>query len=506
MGADMTSTTPPPPSSSLDELMAQRRTKLERVRQGGQNPFPTRFEVSHSAAAILSANAGLGPEGHSTEEVSIAGRLMTRREMGKAAFAHVQDLSGKIQIYLKKDELVQAFTDFSNNVDLGDVIGVVGLPFRTRTGEITLKVKTWQILSKALRPPPEKFHGMTDVDIRYRRREVDLFSNEDVRGRFLARAKIVTALRGVLASKNFIEVETPVLQAIPGGAAARPFTTKHNALGLDLYMRIAPELFLKRLLVGGLERVFEMGRAFRNEGIDTRHNPEFTILEAYQAYTDVNGMMDLTQELIQGAARAVKPEGDLSFSYRGQSLDLGAPFARLSLKELFQENLKLDYVALCRDNGWRAAAQSLRLDTTDVPDAKCFDLILDEKILPHLPPVAFLLGYPAAFSPLAKAQPETPELADRFELFVAGDEVANAYSEQNDPDVQRKHFQDQARQKKEGNDEAMPADEEFLIALEHGMPPAGGLGIGVDRLTMILTGTDSIREVILFPLLRPSVS
>lgn len=516
-------TSPDAPHSSLDDLMAQRRAKLAAVRARGENPFPTRYDGAQPAAELRERFAGLPPAGRAEETVSIAGRLMTRRDMGKTVFAHVQDLSGRFQIYLRKDELGDAFALFQDVLDLGDHLGVSGYPFRTRTGEITLHVTSWRLLSKTLRPPPEKFHGMTDVEVRYRRREVDLFSNEDARGRFLARQRIVSSLRQTLVERGFLEVETPMLQAVPGGAAARPFTTHHNALDTRLYMRIAPELFLKRLLVGGLERVFEIGRAFRNEGIDTRHNPEFTILEAYQAYTDMAGMMTLAEALIQGAARRVKAacsapstaagttpeasgsvaaEGALPFVYRGREVDLSRPFARLSLPDRFKE-LGFDYGALCRENGFRDAAKSLGFDVAGLPDAKCFDAILDDKILTHLPSAAFLHGYPARFSPLAKAVPATPDIADRFELFLCGEEVANAYSEQNDPDVQRRHFEAQAQQRRSGDEEAMPADEEFLIALEHGMPPAGGLGIGVDRLTMILTGTDSIRDVILFPLLRP---
>ncbi|MBK8574162.1 MAG: lysine--tRNA ligase [Elusimicrobia bacterium] len=468
------------PLSSFEDLVFQRRSKLAAFRAAGENPFPARFDGADPAAHVLARYAALPVGGHAEESVVVAGRVMTRRDMGKTIFAHIQDLSGKVQIYLKKDELGDVFASFQNGVDLGDIVGASGFAFRTRTGEITLHVKRWTLLAKALRPPPEKFHGMTDVEVRYRRREVDLFSNEDVRARFLARQRIVSSLRQSLGDKNFIEVETPILQSVPGGAAAKPFATHHNALDLSLSLRIAPELFLKRLLVGGLERVFEMGRAFRNEGIDTRHNPEFTILEAYQAYTDVHGMMDLAEELIRGAAREVVPPGregsSLPFLYRKVPVDLAEPFARVSLAQLFQETLGLDYGALCRENGWRNAAARVGIDGDGVSDAKCFDAILDKKILPGLPPATFLYGYPAGFSPLAKASPATPDIADRFELFICGEEVANAYSEQNDPDVQRKHFEAQARQRQGGDDEAMPADEEFLIALEHGMPPAGGPG------------------------------
>lgn len=472
---------------------------MQKFRDAGINPFPTRFEFTHAAEKARElAKAG------GVDVVSVAGRLMTRRDMGKAAFANVQDRSGRVQIYFRKDDLgEEKYKNFKDNMDLGDIVGVTGKLFITKTGEPSIHATDCVLLSKALRPPPEKFHGMTDVEERYRRREVDLFSNEDTRKRFEARQRIVSALRGVLEAKSFIEVETPMMQPVAGGATAKPFVTHHEALDTDLFLRIAPELYLKRLLVGGLERVYEIGRAFRNEGIDTRHNPEFTILEAYQAYTDVQGMMDLTEELIRTAAGKVVSE-PLQVTYRGKTVTLSEKFARLSLQDLFAQHAGLDYLALCRDGKWKDAAHKLNLSFAEnTPDHKCFDLIFDEKIVPNLPGAAFVYGQPSAFSPLAKANPEKPETAERFELFIAGEEVANAYSEQNDPDVQRRHFMDQAKKRQAGDAEAMPADEEFLIALEHGMPPAGGLGIGVDRLTMILTGTDSIREVILFPLLRP---
>jgi lysyl-tRNA synthetase, class II len=497
----------PPPSSSFDDLIAQRREKLKKFRDAGIDPFPTRFDVTATAAQVKAAAKPAAEPGKAPENaaaLSVAGRLMTRRDMGKAAFAHVQDLSGKIQIYLRKDELpaegAGSYAHFKDHVDLGDILGVSGLPFITKTGEPSLHVQSWRLLSKALRPPPEKFNGMTDVEVRYRRREVDLFSNEESRRRFLQRRRIVSALRAVLDGKDFIEVETPMMQPVPGGATAAPFVTHHEALDMDLYLRIAPELYLKRLLVGGLERVYEIGRSFRNEGIDTRHNPEFSMIEAYQAYTDMRGMMDLTEELIQAAARAVGVE---KADYRGQQADVLKPFQRLSMKDLFGK-LGLDFAALCAKGGWKQAAEKAGLKLPgDLPEHKYFDNIVDERILPGVRGAAFLFGYPAVFSPLAKASPQEPDIAERFELFICGEEVANAYSEQNDPELQRRHFQEQARKRQAGDAEAMPADEEFLIALEHAMPPAGGLGIGIDRLTMILTGTESIREVILFPLLRP---
>jgi lysyl-tRNA synthetase class 2 len=496
----------PAPDAPIEDLMEQRRSKLQKYRDTGLNPYPTRYDVTAQAGAVLQRFESLGTEAASEELVAVAGRLMTRRDMGKIIFAHVQDRTGRIQVYLRKDELGSAFAFFKEHVDLGDHVGFAGTPFRTKTGEITIRAASWRLLSKTLRPPPEKFHGMTSVEERYRRREVDLFSNEDVRERFLHRRSIVSTLRRILEGKGFVEVETPMMQSVPGGAAARPFMTHHEALDQDLYLRIAPELYLKRLLVGGLERVFEIGRAFRNEGIDTRHNPEFTILECYQAYTDYKGMMELAEELIKTCAAQVRRGTEnLVFEYRGKKADMDRPFARLNLVELFKEQLQLDYFDLCRTNGWRAACGKLNLKISDaLPDHKCFEAILDEKILPVAGPAAFLFGYPAAFSPLAKQNADHPEIAERFELFLCGEEVGNAYSEQNDPDVQRKHFEAQAAARKAGDAEAMPADEEFLTALEHGMPPAGGLGIGVDRLTMILTGVESIREVILFPLLRPS--
>jgi lysyl-tRNA synthetase, class II len=493
----------PAAHSSLEELIAQRRAKLAKLREAGVNPFPVSFDAADTARGVLERHRGLGPEAAASEDTSVAGRLMTRRDMGKAAFAHIEDRTGRLQVYLRKDEIGDGYDAFKNGADLGDIIGVAGTPFRTKTGEITLRAKSWRMLAKALRPPPEKFHGMTDVEERYRRREVDLFSNADVRRTFQVRAGLITALRRALDERHFLEVETPLMQPVPGGAAAKPFTTHHEALDMGLYLRIAPELYLKRLLVGGLERVYEIGRAFRNEGIDTRHNPEFTILEAYQAYTDVRGMMDLAESLIRAGAAAV---GIQKSTYRGLEVDFQKPFSRLHLRNLFNTILHMDYAALCREGGWRDAAQKagIRGDAA-LPDHKYFDRLLDERILPTVKEPSFILGYPKAFSPLAKSDPGAPEIAERFELYLAGEEVANAYSEQNDPDVQRERFMEQAKKRQSGDEEAMPADEEFLIALEHAMPPAGGLGIGIDRLTMVLTGTESIREVILFPLLRPNI-
>jgi lysyl-tRNA synthetase class 2 len=427
---------------------------------------------------------------------------MTRRDLGKLCFAHIHDQSAQLQLKLSLQDIGDTmYKEFMRDIDLGDIVGVSGYMTRTKTGELSLQLKSFELLSKSLRPWPEKFHGVTDVETRSRQRELDLGTNSESRARFLTRSAIINSIRKSLGDLSFIEVETPLMQAVPGGATAKPFITHHETLDMKLYMRIAPELFLKRLLVGGYERVYEIGRAFRNEGIDTRHNPEFTIMEAYQAYGDVNDMMDLAEKLIQGAAKDIQVS---KINYRGEECDITKPFDRSSLVDLFKKHLNLDFVALCKTQEWKKAAQSVGLSVPkDMTEGKCFDLMFDERILVNLNHPTFVLDYPSLFSPLAKTKPGQPLLADRFELFIAKEEVANAYTEQNDPDEQRKKFIQEAQKRQSGDQEAMPADEEFVLALEHGMPPAGGLGIGIDRLTMILTGCASIREVILFPLLKP---
>jgi lysyl-tRNA synthetase class 2 len=501
-------TAPTEKSAPIEKIIQQRREKKDNLINNGKNVYGRRFEKSHNLKDI---HDHFGPrivkqdqEGEklSAETVQLAGRLLTRRDMGKLCFAHLHDRTGKLQIKLNQKEIgPELFKAFLKDVDLGDILGCSGKITRTKTGELTLQVEKFEILSKSLRPWPEKFHGVTDIETRSRQRELDLVVNEESRKRFLTRSHIIHSLRTTLDKLGFIEVETPLMQAVPGGAAARPFITHHTALDLDLYMRVAPELYLKRLLVGGFDRVYEIGRAFRNEGIDTRHNPEFTILEAYQAFGDVNTMMDLTETLIIQAAQAV---GIQKSSYRGQETDLTQKFDRVSMVDLFKKYASLNLVDLCQKNNWKEAAISMGISVpNNSTDRKCFDLIFDEKILAHLKKPTFVLDYPTVFSPLAKAKANQPLLTDRFELFLAQEEVANAYTEQNDPDEQSKKFAQELAKRKTGDEEAMPVDEEFITALEHGMPPAGGLGIGVDRLTMVLTGTESIREVILFPLLRP---
>ncbi len=495
-------------SVAVEQLIQQRREKKDRLLAAGKTPYGHRFVRTHTLVEVPAKFDSIVPriEGQPTPAdsavLSLAGRLMTRRDLGKLCFGHIQDHSGRLQVKLSVSDIgADAYKEFLKDIDLGDIVGFTGSVCRTKTGELTLQVKSFELLSKSLRPWPEKFHGMTDVEMRSRQRELDLATNAESKARFLVRSNIIHSLRRTLGDRQFVEVETPMMQPIPGGAAAKPFVTHHEALDLKMYMRIAPELYLKRLLVGGFERVYEIGRAFRNEGIDTRHNPEFTILETYQAYADVNDMMDLAEALIQNAAR---DNNVTTATYRGETVNLSEPFDRASLIDLFKTHLGLDIVELCKTNKWADAALSKGIKLPkDSTDRKCFDLLFDERILIKLDKPTFVLDYPASFSPLAKAKPNEPLLADRFELFIAKEEVANAYTEQNDPDEQRRKFGEELAKRQSGDEEAMPKDEIFIQALEHGMPPAGGLGIGIDRLAMIITGTSSIREVILFPLLKP---
>lgn len=501
------------PSSSagtgapIEQILQQRRDKKNRLLSEGKTPYGHRFIRTHlmsDAHGFYDPQVPKGEEASNfvhADELSLAGRLMTRRDLGKLCFAHLKDHSGQLQIKVNKQDVGEAsYKEFTKDVDLGDILGLRGRMCRTKTGELTLQVSSFEILSKSLRPWPEKYHGVTDIETRSRQRELDLGTNDESKNRFLTRSRIIDSLRQTLRDERFIEVETPLMQAVPGGALAKPFITHHEALDIDLYMRVAPELFLKRLIVGGFDRVYEIGRAFRNEGIDTRHNPEFTILEAYQSYGDVNDMMNLAERLIQNAAKSI---GVSEVNYRNEKCRVDEPFARASLVELFG-SLGLNFVEVCQTGRWSEAARSKKLSVPkDMPEGKCFDLIFDELILPALDRPTFVLDYPSSVSPLAKTKPGQPLLADRFELFLAKEEVANAYTEQNDPDIQRQKFADEIGKRQKGDEEAMPTDEEFITALEYGMPPAGGLGIGIDRLTMILTGTASIREVILFPLLKP---
>ena len=479
-----------------NELIANRREKLARWRAAGIDPYPHHFERTHRSGEVLASYDAL--EG---KPVKVAGRIVSLRPHGKSTFFHIQDGDGRLQCYAKADQLGPELYERIGWLDLGDFVGISGEVFKTRTEETTVAVREITLLSKALRPLPEKWHGLTDKEIGYRRRYLDLISNEEVRELFRTRARIVTQIRSFLDARGFLEVETPVLQPIYGGAAARPFTTFHNALGADFYLRIADELYLKRLLVGGYDKVYEVCRDFRNEGIDRDHNPEFTMVELYAAYFDYRDIMNLFRELIIDVATAACGKPQVEFN--GQTIDLTQPWREVPLLDIIKEKTGID---LSEPDAAKArkAAQSIGVDTP--PDAsygKIVDDVFSERVQPDLIEPTFLTDYPVEISPLAKRHRQHAGLVERFELFMAAKEVGNAFSELNDPDDQRSRFEAMADAVKKGDFDAHQVDEDFLLALEHGMPPAGGLGFGVDRLTMILTGAPSIREVILFPTLRP---
>lgn len=479
------------------ELLRARRAKLDKLRSLGIDPFGGRFERTHQAAEILDDF-----ERWEDSRVRVAGRIMAVRGHGKVMFADLQDGSGRIQIYLREDLLGEArFREFAD-LDLGDLIGVEGRVFRTQRGQISVEAAGFRLLAKALRPLPEKWHGLKDVDLRYRQRYLDLIANPEVRDTFRARSRIISAIRRGLEEKGFLEVETPMMHTLAGGAAARPFVTHHNALDMTLYLRIAPELHLKRLVVGGLEKVFEIGRVFRNEGISTRHNPEFTIVEIYQAYADYTDMMALTEEIFVRAALAVRDT--LKVSFLGHEIDLTPPWPRLSILDGLREFAGVDASLLASDEDARAAARRLGVKVEAAATAgQVLEELVDVFVQPRLIRPTFLTDHPVEISPLAKRKADHPGLTERFELIVGGWEMANAFSELNDPIDQRERFEAQMREREKGNEEAHALDEDYLNALEHGLPPCGGLGIGIDRLVMLLTGAASIRDVILFPLMRP---
>lgn len=476
---------------------AARLEKLAALRELGADPYGHRFPRTHRAVELHTAFGDL--EG---SEVAVAGRIMAYRGHGKAAFADLQDLSGRVQLHLREDVLGERGYRVAGLLDLGDLVGVRGRLFRTRRGEVTVEVVELTVLAKSLAPLPEKRHGLQDVDRRYRQRYLDLVGNEDSRRRFLQRSRILRAIRGFLDERGFLEVETPVMQVVASGAAARPFVTHHNALDLDLHLRIALELPLKRLIVGGLEQVYEIGRVFRNEGISPRHNPEFTLLELYQAYADYTDMMSLTEELVAATAREVL--GSTVLTYQGQTIDLTPPWPRLSLLETVRRYSGVDFRDLADDAAARTAARERGLEPGEGdPWGKVLDLFFEAFVAPQLVQPCFLLDYPRDVSPLAKAKEDDPSLTYRFEAVIAGREIANAFSELNDPGEQRERFRQQLTLREGGDAEAQALDEDFLNALEQGMPPTGGLGIGIDRLVMLLTDAPSIKDVILFPLMRP---
>jgi lysyl-tRNA synthetase class 2 len=486
-----------------DDLLAERRRKLEQLRSAGIDPFPERFQDRADIALILERHAALR-EGEQAGDIHrVAGRLTARRGHGKAAFLDLQDRSGKIQLHAREDVLgPRAFAELVG-LDLGDLIGVEGSPVRTKRGELSLQVSEWKLLAKSLRPPPDKYHGLSDVELRYRRRELDLIANAETRELFLLRTRVVAAVRRFLDGRGFLEVETPVLQPLYGGALARPFTTYHNVLDRTLYLRIATELYLKRLIVGGLEKVYELGKDFRNEGISHKHNPEFTMLESYEAYADYLDVAAMTEELVAYAAEQAL--GRTTIDVQGATVDLSPPWRRVSLREAIESHTGID-IQLSKDRETLLAAmQQAGIDSDPEPGTgwgKLVDGLLSKQVEPKLTEPTFVLDYPVELSPFARPHRSEQGLVERFEAFVGGIEIANAFSELNDPDEQRRRFEQQQGLLQAGDQEAQPYDEDFVQALEHGMPPTGGLGLGIDRLVMLLSGSSSIREVVLFPALR----
>lgn len=486
----------------LSDQVQQRMLKLQRLRERGIRPYPARARRSHTAAEAIAAFEEAEAAGGDSPMVQVTGRLRAIRVMGKSTFAHIEDGSGRIQIYFKRDDLGEdAYETFKRDFDLGDFIGVEGHLFRTRTGEVTVRVQLYQLLAKALHPLPEKWHGLKDVETRYRQRYLDLIANEEVRHIFTTRTRVVAAMRRFLDEQGFLEVETPTLQPIYGGAMARPFTTHHNALDMTLYLRISDELYLKRLIVGGFDKVYEICKDFRNEGVSTKHNPEFTQMECYWAYADYNDMMWLTEHMV--AFIAEQALGSTQITFQGHSVDLAPPWRRWSLRDAICELTGIDYMDYPTLDALWAEVRQRGLDVSPQPTwGKLIDELLGEIVEPTLIQPTFIKDYPIDISPLAKPSPDDPQHVERFEIFVGGLETGNAYSELNDPLLQRERFEQQGVGAQAGDEEAHPMDEDYVMALMHGMPPTGGLGIGVDRLTMLLTDQTSIREVILFPHMR----
>ena len=490
-----------------NEQITQRRSKLQAMREEG-NPFPCDFRRNVMAAELHIEYDDMDEDALVAEprQVSLAGRMMTRRLMGKASFAHVQDMSGRMQVYIQRDVVsTEVYAGFKK-WDIGDIVGIEGTLFRTRTGELSVRAESIRLLTKALRPLPEKYHGISDQEIRYRQRYLDLIMSDVTRDTFRARTAIVNYIRQYLNERQFLEVETPMMQAIPGGATARPFETFHNALDMGLYLRIAPELYLKRLVVGGFERVFEINRNFRNEGLSTRHNPEFTMLEFYQAYADYHDLMDLTEDMLRGLAEHVL--GKTVIDYQGDEYDFGKPFTRLTMKEAvlkYNSDIKAD--ELDSVDSLRAIATRLEISLQDSYGAGKLLTEIFEKTAEHrLMDPTFITAYPTEVSPLARRNDDDPSLTDRFEFFVGGREIANGFTELNDAEDQAERFREQVTAKDAGDNEAMHFDADYIRALEHGMPPTAGEGIGIDRLVMLFTDSPSIRDVLLFPHMRPVVN
>ena len=484
----------------LDEnhLIKIRKEKLEELKKQGKNPFEiTKYNRTHTSEDIKNNFEEL--EG---KDVSIAGRIVAKRIMGKASFCHIQDMQGKIQSYVSINDLgEESYSDFKT-YDIGDIIGITGFVFKTRTEEISVHAKKVVLLTKSLRPLPEKFHGLKDTELRYRQRYVDLIMNPEVKETFLMRTKIIKEIRRILDSKGYTEVDTPILNTIAGGAAARPFITHHNTLDMDMYLRIANELYLKRLIVGGFDKVYEMGRMFRNEGISIKHNPEFTNIELYSAYEDYHDMMDITEEIISTVAQNVL--GTTKITYQGTPIDLTPGWKRITMIDSIKEVTGIDFNTINTDEEAREVLEKLGIEfESTITRGEAINLVFEEKVEETLIQPTFIYDYPIEVCPLTKKKPSDPRLTERFEIFIGGREYGNAYSELNDPIDQYERFLDQVRQKNAGNEEANDMDEDFVQALEYGMPPTGGLGIGVDRLIMLLTDSASIRDVLLFPTMKP---
>lgn len=490
-----------PQEENLSQLLQIRRDKLKELQESGNDPFQiTRYEMDNDSANIKANFDAL--EG---QAVSVAGRLMSKRGMGKVSFCDLQDKSGRIQLYARRDEMDEAEYARFKKFDIGDIVGVKGVVFRTQRGEMSVRVERVTLLSKSLLPLPEKFHGLTNTELRYRQRYVDLIVNPEVKRNFVIRSQFIKHVREFMDNRGFMEVETPVLNTISGGATARPFITHHNTLDIDMYMRIATELPLKRLIVGGMDRVYEIGRIFRNEGMDPKHNPEFTTIELYQAYADFNDMMDLFEDLLTSAAQ--KLLGTYQLEWQGEKLDLTPGWPRLPMHEAVKQYCGIDFMAITSDEEAVEAAKSIGVELPETAEKtwgnalyECFDQKVEEKLIQP----TFITMHPVDVSPLAKRSPKDPRLTERFELFICHSEMGNAFSELNDPIDQRERFQKQVELRDKGDDEAGMMDDDFITALEYGLPPTGGLGIGIDRCVMMLTNSDSIREVILFPTMKPT--
>ena len=486
-------------AEELHELLQIRRDKLAALQAAGKNPF----DIVKFDQTDFSTDIKANYEAYEGKKVSVAGRMMSKRVMGKASFAGLRDAKGDIQAYVRRDDIgEESYSDFKA-YDIGDMLGITGFVFKTKTGEISIHAETVTLLSKSLRPLPEKFHGLRDTDLRYRMRYVDLIMNPEVRTTFIKRSRIISEIRRYLDERGFLEVETPIINTVASGANARPFISHYNALDLDVFMRIATELPLKMCIVGGLEKVYEIGHQFRNEGMDATHNPEYTSMELYQAYTDYHGMMELAENLLSHCAKTIL--GTTKITYQGKEIDLTPPFRRQTMNDAVLEHTGVDFYA-CRDGAEaieKAKSLGLEIEDKTAPVGKVLFAAFDEFVESKLIQPTFIIDYPVEVSPLTKRKPDNPGIVERFELFIAGAEYCNAFSELNDPIDQRARFEQQAQEKAKGDDEAMPIDENFIAALEYGMPPTGGIGFGIDRIIMLLTDSPTIRDVLLFPTMKP---